>query len=193
MQKEKGKHTTILAKRLMQKLESQSRYAVYYDPHEHGTGEKNECHPTPFFGDYSGTSTLSHVDIVIVDSKNKKVRILCEIEESGTSPKGVIGDIVNIMLSEKLRIRDSNKPYNYEYDKPLLILGIHPNTKKNEKNKKKKVENIKKKVEEGLVPRLRNIIEEPYWNLLGGITILCEEDINKLIGEAESKILHYLK
>ena len=183
MQKEKGKHTTILAKRLMQKLESQPRYAVYYDPHsrsrENNSREKNECRPTPFFGDYFGTSTLSHVDIVIIDSKNKKVRILCEIEESGASPKEVIGDIVNIILSEKLRIRDSNIPYDYEYDKPLLILGIHPNTKK--------------KVEEGLVPRLRNIIEEPYWNLLGGITVLCEEDINKLIYEAESKILHYLK
>ena len=190
MQKEKGKYTTILAKRLMQKLESQPRYAVYYDPHSRSR-ENNACHPTPFFGNLRSSSTLSYVDIVIVDLKNKKVRILCEIEESGASPKEVIGDIVNIILSEKLRIRDSNIPYDYEYDKTRLILGINVN--KNEKNIEKKVENVKKKVEKGLIPRLRNIIKEPYWNLLEDIEVLCEEDINKLIDEAESKIFHYLK
>lgn len=187
MQKEKGKHTTILAKRLMQKLESQSRYAVYYDPHEHGTGEKNECHPTPFFGDYSGTSTLSHVDIVIVDSKNKKVRILCEIEESGTSPKGVIGDIVNIMLSEELRING----INYEYDKPWLILGI--NVKKNKKNEEKRVKNAKKKYIDNMIPKLECIIKEQYWNLLEKPVVLIDDDKDRLIDEVESKILHYLK
>ena len=113
-----GEHTIDLGKRLTQKLKN-TKYAVY-QAHGNRTEENNVRRPTPFFGAYSTASTLSFIDVVVVNTENKKVLILCEIEESGASPKKVIGDIINIMISEKLRIKDDD----YEYDRPILILGV---------------------------------------------------------------------
>lgn len=118
-----GKLTEELGKNLTQRLNSQSKYHVYY-AHGKKTEEKNVCRPTPISRDeYS----LSFIDIVIVENaeKKKKVKLLCEIEESGVAPKKIIGDIVNILVSDKMRILGEN----CEYDRPQLILGLKVNEK----------------------------------------------------------------
>ena len=171
-----GEYTKELGKRLTQKLKSKSKYSVYY-AHGDSIRENNVCHSTPFFGNYSTASTLSFVDIVVVDSENKKVRIFCEIEESGAPPKKIIGDIVNIIVSEKLRI----KGINYEYDRPQLILGIK--VKEGGKSEQKA---------HALIQRLESTIKEPSWNLLDKIRLICDSDIDKLLDKVESEALRLI-
>ena len=98
-------------------------HMIYYD---HGKNKKNEpnyCHPTPFFDDCSRTSTLSYVDVAVVNRKTNLIELIAEIEESGAEPKKIIGDIVNIILSEQIRIKGKD----YEYGDIVFILGIKAN------------------------------------------------------------------
>jgi len=130
------------------------------------------------FGNCSNASTLSYVDIVIIERENKKVKILCEIEESRASPKKIIGDIVNILISDSIHIQEED----YEYDKLQLILGL----KVTEGGKsEQKTHSLKQK--------LQGIIKEQYWNLLDEITIICDKDLNNLIRKVESKIMDIFK
>lgn len=114
---------------------SKKIWTVFYDPHRGKKGKKTaelarkladylgnqepeRCHPTPCMGKYS----LSWADIVVADKRNKKVKVICEIEESraGAAPKVVIGDIVNVLLSNEMRIKGKR----YTYDNLCLIVGI---------------------------------------------------------------------
>ena len=132
----------------------------------------------PVFGNCSNASTLSYVDIVIIERENKKVKILCEIEESRAAPKKIIGDIVNILISDSIHIQEED----YEDDKLQLILGL----KVTEGGKsEQKAHSLKQK--------LQGIIKEQYWNLLDEITIICDKDLNNLIRKVESKIMDIFK
>jgi hypothetical protein len=88
-----GVETEKLCKRLVKLLKPKG-YTVHC-AHGKKLGDGHVCHPKPFFGNKcSNKSSLSIVDIVIL--KDDKVKLLCEIEESGAAPKKIIGDIVNV-------------------------------------------------------------------------------------------------
>jgi len=133
-----GAHTGDLGKRLYKNYKNTS-HDVYYD-HSNGN-EPNICRPTPFFGEYSNASTLSRVDIAVVNKKTDSVELIAEIEESGASPKKVIGDVVNIILSEQVRINGKD----YGYGDITFILGIKVNP---EGDSEKKTRRICKKLAE---------------------------------------------
>lgn len=166
-----GEHTGKLGKKLADQLNSKSKYRVYYAHGNKKLDDGSVCNPTPFFDEYSNKSKLSFVDIVIVE--NDKVKLLCEIEESSAAPKKVIGDIVNILVSDKVRIQGND----YEYNSPKLILGLKV-TEGGASNQK--AHSLKQKLE--------NIIKEPYWNLLNEIAIICDGNLDNLINTIEEKI-----
>ncbi len=169
-----GQYTEKLGKNLAQELNSKSKYYVY-QAHGKKTGENNVYRSTPFFGDeYSTSSTLSFVDIVIVE--RDKVKLLCEIEESGAAPKKIIGDIVNILVSNKVHIHGKE----YGYDRPQLILGL----KVNEKGKSCQKAN-------SIPQELKKLINEPQWSLFK-IEIICNGNLTELVKEVESKIMDWV-
>jgi len=85
-----GAHTGDLGYSLYKKYKG-TTHVVYYD-HRKGKGnEPNLCHPTPFFGEYSNASTLSRVDIAIVNKKTNSVELIAEIEESGAPQRKSLG------------------------------------------------------------------------------------------------------
>jgi len=139
MNMEYGKFTRELGLKLYKKYLNSS-YAVYYDPHiKKRIDEPNACEPTPFFDECSEATTLSISDIVIVNKNNNLVELIVEIEESGSVPKKMIGDIGNIILSEKMRINRKN----YNYGNVKFIFGVNGNIKG---DSEKKIENIKQKL-----------------------------------------------
>ncbi|RLI81076.1 hypothetical protein DRP07_08060, partial [Archaeoglobales archaeon] len=89
-----GRYTRILGERLKERLEKEG-YDVFYD---HGD-QKHRI--VAYFKDYSRKYFLSFVDIAIV--KGEEVKVLCEIEETSSNPKKILGDLVSILLAEKLR------------------------------------------------------------------------------------------
>ena len=135
-----GKYTGEMGFDLYEKYRN-TNYEVYYDNHgeEHIKGP-NSCNPTPFFDECSNASTLSYVDIAVIDKRSDRAIFVCEIEEGGAEPKKIIGDIMNIVLSDQIRIK--GRDYCYE-DNFVFILGlkVNPNGDRTEK-----AETIRKKL-----------------------------------------------
>jgi hypothetical protein len=111
-----GKYTRIIGERLKEKLEKDC-YEVFYD---HGDLEHRIV---AYFKDYSRRYILSFVDIVVV--KGDEVKILCEIEETSSNPKKVLGNLVSILLAEQLRYGR----LDYSISSPYIILGLYAKEK----------------------------------------------------------------
>jgi len=173
--------------------ETEVKWTLFYDPHSREKGKKTKelvdklhkelieklgkdlhsqpvkCEPTPYFGEYSTASTLANIDLAVVN-KSKEVKVLCEIEERGASPKKIIGDIVNIFLAEKIMIRGAP----HDLDNLYFILGI----KVKESGKSaEKADNLEGLIQDK-IPKLRNRIK-----------IVCDNNINNLIDKIKEKIL----
>jgi hypothetical protein len=122
---DKGKYTRELGRKLYYKF-SETKYEVFYDCHVKNKEKwPNCCRPTPFFDEKSTGTTLSFVDIVIVNKETEYVDVLIEIEETTSEPKKIIGDIGNIILSEKIHIKGNE----YHYGNLVLIVGLMVNKK----------------------------------------------------------------
>lgn len=130
-----GQYTGEMGYKLYKYYEN-ADHAIYYDHGKDKNTEPNLCQPTPFFDTCSRTSTLSHVDIAAINKNSNLVKLIAEIEEAGAEPKKVIGDIVNIVLSDQVRIQGKD----YQYDGNLiLILGIKATIGGGEEEKTKRI------------------------------------------------------
>jgi len=166
-----GEYTGKLGYSLYKKY-LDSAHTVYYAHSGKENDEPNLCHPTPFFGECSNASTLSWVDIAVVNKKTDSVELIAEIEESGAEPKKVIGDVVNIILSERIKIKDDE----YGYRDTALILGIKVNP---DGHSKEKTESICKKLAE---------INEKAGNKKMEIIPIFDSDIEALTRKVEREI-----
>lgn len=99
-----------------------------------------------------------------------------QIEEGGAPPKKVIGDIVNIILSERVRIND----VDYGHDDMTFILGVKVNSKG---NSEKKTRSICKKLAE---------INEKTGNKKMDIIPIFDSDIEAFARKVEREIEHRL-
>ncbi len=114
-----GFYTGEMGKRLYEKY-AESVHQVYYDHGKDQNREPHLCRPTPFFGQYSRATTLSYVDIVVVNQHKQNIELAAEIEESGHEPKQIIGDVVNLLMADSVRINGRDYPFGNW----VLILGI---------------------------------------------------------------------
>jgi hypothetical protein len=111
-----GKYTQILGERLKERLEKDG-YEIFYD---HGDLKHRIV---AYFKDYSRRYFLSFVDIVVI--RNEEVKVLCEIEETSSNPKKVLGDLLSILLAEKLRYGG----VEYNVISPYIVLGLYAKEK----------------------------------------------------------------
>jgi len=95
---ENGYYTGKIGYKLYNKYTDTTHGIYYAHPGNNKENEPNLIHPTPFFDDCSKSTTLSFVDIAVVNKNTQLVELISEIEESGAEPKKVIGDIVNIFI-----------------------------------------------------------------------------------------------
>ena len=132
MRKPHGVNTRAVAEQLKEKLDTDpKRYSgieLFYD---HGDSSKPEvCQPTTYMGRrYGADATLSAVDIVV--TKNKKVILAFEIEESTVRPKTVIGDVFGIALTDRMRIQ--GKHYSIKNTAMIVAIADDGNGKQSEK------------------------------------------------------------
>lgn len=170
-----GIYTGELGQRLYQKLIG-TAHAVYFD-HKHGAGsESKNRHAMPFFDDCSTASILSYVDLAIINKSSNSVELLAEIEESGVDPKKVIGDIVNILLSDGLRVDG----VNYPCGEVVFILGLKVNPRGNTEEKVKR-----------LWQKLARLNEEREKGKIRFIPIF-DQNLEALISKVESEIVSQL-
>jgi len=129
MSKKHGANTIEIAKKLTEQFKKDpKRYKdveVYYD---HGSSKNdNVCAPTVNIGRrYGNDATLGATDIVVVS--DSKVLIAVEIEESGVSPKRIIGDIFSLVLGDRIKIK--KKQYSLKEDLVVLVVVLVKDTGK---------------------------------------------------------------
>jgi len=159
-----GKYTRVLGERLKETLEEKlgKDYEVFYD---HGD-QKHRI--VAYFNDYSRKNFLSFIDIAITEGE--EVKVLCEIEETSSNPKKILGDLVSILLAEKIRYAG----LEYSISSPYVILGLHA---KERGVKRYQTENILNKFYENFaLDRER-------------IKVIFAEDLEWLIRSVEETIL----
>jgi len=166
-----GLYTREMGYRLYKKYEN-TVHSVYC---AHGKDKSNEpyyCHPTPFFDEYSRATTLSFVDIAIVNRNTNLIELIAEIEESAAEPKKVIGDIMNIILSEQVRIKGTD----YRYGDIAFILGGQTNPKGSAKEKTNQICQKLLQINEKIGNKTVNLIP------------VFDNDLRVLIAKVESEI-----
>jgi len=168
-----GEYTRALGENLRKDVKESTNpdLEVYYDH-----GKKGEsCNIVPYFGKYGADTTLSNADLAVVSKTSKKLLVLCEIEEEGAKPKLVIGDVANIFLADKVRIKGND----YNPNNAVFILGVRVEKKGKNKNAESKVASIG-----NLVPK---IVKNKSLRGIKVITI-TRLTYDELIGELEKEI-----
>jgi hypothetical protein len=167
-----GRYTGKLGYELYNKYNTTS-YNIFY-AHE-GNNKKNEpnlCKPTPFFDQCSRDTTLSYVDIAIFNEKENVVKLIAEIEESGAEPKKIIGDIVNVSISDQISIK--SEKYNYS-ENLVFILGVIVNAKGSGEEKARKLQQKLTHINQLLGKKIELIF-------------VIESDLDSLITRIKAKI-----
>ncbi len=155
MSKKHGANTIKIAEKLIEQLKKDSkRYKdvkVYYD---HGSSKNdNVCAPTVNIGRrYGNDATLGAADIVVV--RGSRVIIAVEIEESGVSPKRIIGDIFSLVLGDRIKIK--GKQYSKE-DLTVIVALPLKDTGKSEKKYDRLERNLKKFITNFNIINIRKI------------------------------------
>ena len=147
-----GFHTQLLGKELVNIIPD--GYEVFYD---HGDLEGRII---AYYDSYSRATQLSFVDIAVIDKKRREAKILCEVEESFPTPKKILGDLVTLILAEKIRYRG----FDYFIYSPYLIFGFRI------REKGKKINQVFK-----LIDRLGDVIER---DLVSKIRIISCENLD---------------
>lgn len=167
-----GAYTGELGYQLYKKY-IDTNYMVYYDhPRKDQNDEPNCSHPIPFFDECSNATKLSYVDIAVVNKERDSIELIVEIEESGAEPKKVIGDVVNIVLSDQMRIKGKD----YNYGKLTFILGVNVNPRGGSEEKTRMI--YKKLIR----------INEKVGNKKIELIPVFDNDLGALIKKIESKI-----
>lgn len=168
----------------IERRKTEAKWAVFYDPHSEKTGEKTSdfaqklgealnvnpwpCQPTPLLRGYE----LANIDIVILNEENNKVRVLCEIEESTATPKVIVGDVANVLLSDSIRIE--GKPYEFE-NPHLLVVLLKPGS------------DVSRDRADALAQEIRNRVKPVKgWNF----EVITEGDTSMLISKIKDILEH---
>ncbi len=159
-----GNFTQLLGQRLKERL-NKDGYKVLYD---HGDGKHRIV---SYFKEYSRKYWLSFVDATII--RDHEVKIVCEIEESSSTPKKILGDFVSLMMAEKMRYEETD----YSMDSPYIILGIYAKKK-----------GVKRYQIENMLIRFGDIFNFD----IKRIKLIFEEDLEQLIIAVEREIYDIL-
>ena len=142
-----GEKTGVYGKYLYQYCkETHPWLTVYYD---HGNKE-TDTHVAAAMGFYGekvrNRNRLTDVDI-IVGSCNKKIVLLIEVEQSTTSPKTVLGDILATKMCNKFAVKtDKRKHDTYSITPQSSLFIAFPYKERG--NNKQKMEHIESRIPE---------------------------------------------
>jgi hypothetical protein len=116
--KSHGKMTVKAAETLLGYYEK--RYDVFYD---HDSTKEIVGKIVSWFGDkYNRESELSQLDIAIIEKGSDKALALIEIEETSDSPKTFLGNVLGVLLGDRISFRGER---NFSVGKytTLIVLG----------------------------------------------------------------------
>jgi hypothetical protein len=93
-------------------------YACVFD----GYPGRNQRIPFFLSDDAARYTTVSNVDIILI--KNKKVKLVCEIEESGFIPTKIFGKLFSTAFADICRLWDGKKHHLYNLDNNSVFIEV---------------------------------------------------------------------
>ncbi len=163
-----GKITASIGEKLTEKLKRD--YDVFFD-HGDATKGNNVRACLALLSDEPKNATrVADVDIVICSKREVQpmVKAIVEVEESGFSPKKILGDVMSLMLVKAIAIRKddgSHGIYKLNNRTVRYVFGVV-------KSKGSKTEQI----EEHLLPQLRDVLNQELLDQLPIVKVLNEHD-----------------
>ncbi|MBD3309494.1 hypothetical protein GF348_24155 [candidate division KSB3 bacterium] len=151
-------------------------YCVYYD-HGDRLAAPNVVAIKGFFGEtVTNANRLADVDIIVV-KPGGEIAILIEIEESGTSPKKLVGDVFTILMCNRFAVRDGEEQRCFEItpETRLVVAGVGSSGQQT------------KKVREVIAPRLGQFEASADGIKLRNVRLIIEKDLPAVLDKlAES-------
>ena len=123
-----GAYTAQFGRWLTQTLRTsmqQPGYALFYD-HGDPQVERNVGAIKAVYGnELSRRTQLAHVDLLVA-RPNRDIVLLVEIEETGVSPKKIVGDLVTLQMCNACYVSMAgvNQRYVITTDTKLVIAGV---------------------------------------------------------------------
>lgn len=122
----------IVGKEIETFFASKSDFEVKLDP---ACSTKKGLHHIPFFigTNKSYETQLTNVDILVV--KDKKIKVVCEIDESNVKPGHIFGKFLSVVSSDICITYNGTK---YNFDDSIIFIQVlskkklEPNSKKEE-------------------------------------------------------------
>lgn len=124
---EQGVETGKFGEWLTDYLQSLSDYRVYFD---HGDASRyaNVLATKAFYGKtVSSANRLADLDVVVVGPENTALLVI-EIEERPCPPKKILGDVLALILCNRLAARVDGRQLYYQltHDTVVVIAGVQP-------------------------------------------------------------------
>lgn len=164
----------ILTNVLKKKVDIKAK--AFYD---HGDKRlSNVCQPAPYFLKYSEATILANLDLAVVLRDSREI-ILCEVEQEGSNPKRLIGDIVSLFLAEGIRVKDEDY-WLEDFDHVHLIVGIIAKKRESSEDKAKELQK-----------RIEAIIKSKSLEKME-IQFISGTDYGQLIGNLQRTLLAML-
>lgn len=128
--------------------------------------------------DPSRASQISQVDLIIL--KNNKIKLICEIEESGFNPTKIFGKIFVTASAKVFRMNNDNAHKYYEFDENVIFLQIIDNKSfKNSSKKEMQGHLIENEINNKLI--FYNSFIKKYRLLYGNEINLSQKNSEKII------------
>ena len=179
MDKKHGKETGRFGVWLAQWLGSMPKYQDYLVLYDHADKETG-AHPTVIHGFYGSLPTnanrLAEVDVMVA-TPSKEVVLVIEIEESQTTPKKLLGDVLAILMCNHFAARTAaatfageQKVFSVTDQTQLIIASVAADHGSGQK-----------KINEVIVPRLQQMVSSPDGIRPGNVSLLLRPDVSNTI------------
>ena len=157
-------------------MPSYQDYLVFYDHADIETG----AHPTVIHGFYGGRPTnanrLAEVDVMVA-TPSKEVVLVIEIEESQTTPKKLLGDVLAILMCNHFAARAAaatfageQKVFSVTDQTQLIIASVAADHGSGQK-----------KINEVIVPRLQQMVSLPDGIRPSNVSLLLRPGVGTAI------------
>lgn len=179
---QQGVETGAFGEWLTEHLRSASKYQdfkVFYD-HGDKTKYSNVLATKAFYGNtVSNTNRLADLDVVVI-GPNGVADLILEIEERPSSPKKILGDVLALMLCNRLAAKIGGEQHYFElsHTTTLVVAGIAP-------GKGQRLKKIEKVIE----PRLQDL-DAPADSIdPKNIRLLFDEDIESVLASLRELVI----
>lgn len=166
----------------IQKRALLQNYLIFFD-HGKNVDFANVAAIKGFYGEkVNNKNRLADIDVIIANDKDEAV-LLIEIEESGISPKKILGDIFAILFCNRVAVKigDKQKMISISPKTRLIVACVVPSSGQRQF-----------KIRDVILPRMRQFTVPADAIPMGNILVISGESTLDLLNKLKEKTKHLL-